>query len=73
VDSGGSCPIRREWEQQYTTAEYLDLLSSYSGHRALAADARDGLYACIAALIEADGGRITKHYLTQLTAATVLY
>jgi SAM-dependent methyltransferase len=52
----GEVEFRRyEWELQYTTAEYLDLLSPYSGHRALAADARDGLYGCIAALIEADG------------------
>jgi SAM-dependent methyltransferase len=63
---------RYEWEKEYTTAEYLDLLSSYSGHRALAPDARAALYACIAGLIDGLGGRIAKRYLTLLTAARVL-
>jgi SAM-dependent methyltransferase len=63
---------RYEWEQTYTTAEYLDLISSYSGHIALTTQARDGLYDCINALIEAAGGSITKRYLTQLTAANCL-
>lgn len=69
----GPAEFRRYvWEQTYTTAEYLDLLSSYSGHRALTEEARDGLYGCISALIEAAGGSITKRYLTQLTAAICL-
>jgi hypothetical protein len=62
--------VRRfEWEATYTTAEYLDLLSSYSGHRALTEQARDGLYTCIAAMADAAGGSVTKRYLTLLTAA----
>jgi SAM-dependent methyltransferase len=70
----GPVQVRRYgWEQAYTTAEYLDLLSSYSGHRALTTKARDGLYDCIGAIIEAAGGSITKSYLTQLTAANCLY
>jgi trans-aconitate methyltransferase len=69
----GPPEVRRYgWEQTYTTAEYLDLLSSYSGHRALTTQARDRLYECIGALIEASGGSITKSYLTQLTAANCL-
>jgi SAM-dependent methyltransferase len=60
---------RYEWELTYTTAEYLDVLSSYSGHRALTTERRDGLYGCIGALIDAAGGSITKRYLTQLSAA----
>jgi trans-aconitate methyltransferase len=69
----GPVEVRRfAWEQTYTTAEYLDLLSSYSGHRALTTQARDGLYECIGALIEAAGGSITKSYLTLLTAANCL-
>lgn len=69
----GPVEVRRfAWEQTYTTAEYLDLLSSYSGHRALTTHARDGLYGCISALIEAAGGSITKSYLTQLIAANCL-
>lgn len=67
--SGRFGPVRfarYEWEQEYTTAEYLDLLSTYSGHRAMAADARAGLFRCISALIDGRGGRITKRYLTHL-------
>ncbi|WP_328321772.1 methyltransferase domain-containing protein [Kribbella sp. NBC_00382] len=61
-----------EWEQRYTAAEYLDLLSSYSGHRALTSARRNGLYGCVSALINAAGGSITKRYLTRLTAANRL-
>lgn len=69
----GSVIFRRyEWEQRYSAAEYLDLLSSYSGHRALTSHARDGLYECVRALIEANGGSVTKRYLTELTAANRL-
>jgi hypothetical protein len=76
IDSSGRFgPVvfhRYEWEQAYSAAEYLDLLSSYSGHRALTSQARDGLYGCVRALIEANGGSITKRYLTELTAANRL-
>jgi trans-aconitate methyltransferase len=69
----GPVEVRRfAWEETYSTAEYLDLLSSYSGHRALTTEARDRLYGCISALIEAAGGSITKSYLTQLIAANCL-
>ncbi|WP_328998370.1 class I SAM-dependent methyltransferase [Kribbella sp. NBC_00709] len=56
----------------YSTAEYLELLSSYSGHRALTIERRDGLYDCIGALIEATGGSITKRYLNQLSVGISL-
>ncbi|GAA3558802.1 class I SAM-dependent methyltransferase [Kribbella ginsengisoli] len=61
-----------EWEQRYSAAEYLDLLSSYSGHRVLTSERRNGLYECVSALINAAGGSITKRYLTRLTAANRL-
>jgi SAM-dependent methyltransferase len=61
---------RYERELTYTTREYLDLLLSYSNHRALASDARDGLLACIGELIDTRfGGRIGKRYMTELTVA----
>jgi len=64
---------RYEWDAAYTTAEYLDLLLTYSGHRALPATARNGLLDCIAALIDGRyGGRIVKRYLTHLRLATRL-
>jgi SAM-dependent methyltransferase len=57
---------RYVWEAEYSTAEYLELLSSYSGHRALTSQRRDGLYDCVGGLIDAAGGSITKRYLNQL-------
>jgi SAM-dependent methyltransferase len=61
---------RYEREVAYTTAEYLDLLCTYSNHRALAPDARDALLRCIARLIdERHGGRIAKPYLNELVVA----
>jgi SAM-dependent methyltransferase len=63
---------RYERDLTYSTSEYLDLLSSYSGHRALTTERRDGLYGCIGALIDAGGGSVTKRYLTQLSAAISL-
>jgi SAM-dependent methyltransferase len=67
-DRFGMVVVRRyEWEVSYTTAAYLQVLSTYSGHIALAPDARDGLFDCVAGLIDGRyGGRIRKRYLTQL-------
>lgn len=61
---------RYEWDQSYSTEEYLALLMTYSGHRALPTEAREGLLACIGSLIEQrHGGRIVKRYLTELRLA----
>jgi SAM-dependent methyltransferase len=61
---------RYEWDQTYTTEEYLDLLLTYSGHRALPPARQDGLLGAIADLIDTGyGGRITKRYMTQLATA----
>jgi len=61
---------RYEWNQPYTTAMYLDVLLTYSGHLALPADARAGLLQCIASLIDGpNGGRIDKRYLNELCLA----
>ncbi|MDX3235535.1 class I SAM-dependent methyltransferase [Streptomyces sp. ME03-5709C] len=58
---------RYERELTYTTAAYLDLLLSYSGHRALAATRRQGLLACVGSLLDGRyGGRVVKRYLTEL-------
>ena len=64
--------VTRRYEREigYTTAEYLDLLATYSGHRALDAGPRADLFDCLAALAdEHHGGRITKRYLFELTVA----
>ncbi|MBO3675667.1 trans-aconitate 2-methyltransferase [Streptomyces sp. NEAU-YJ-81] len=58
---------RYERDLTYTTAEYLAVLRTYSGHRALQPEAREGLLECIAGLIDRRyGGRVTKRYLTEL-------
>jgi SAM-dependent methyltransferase len=58
------------WDFTYTTAEYLDVLLTYSGHRALEPARRQGLLDCLAGLIDDRfGGRITKRYLTELQVA----
>ncbi|MDQ0935323.1 hypothetical protein QFZ49_005295 [Streptomyces turgidiscabies] len=54
----------------YSVDEYIDVLLTYSGHRALDAPSRHGLLACVRDLIETRyGGRITKHYLHELITA----
>ena len=61
---------RYEWEVTYSTAEYLELLSTYSGHIALADEARSGLFGCLAALIDGSyAGAVTKRYLAILRMA----
>ncbi|MFE6177145.1 class I SAM-dependent methyltransferase [Streptomyces sp. NPDC056464] len=58
---------RYERDLTYSTADYLELLRTYSGHRALPNAARDGLLGCIAGLIDGRyGGRVTKRYLLEL-------
>ncbi|MGW2324968.1 class I SAM-dependent methyltransferase [Streptomyces sp. NPDC001700] len=58
---------RYEQDLTYTTSAYLDVLRTYSGHRALPAPARNGLLDCIANLIDGRyGGQVTKRYLIEL-------
>lgn len=64
--------VFRRYEQDvtYTTSDYLDVLRTYSGHRALPEAARNGLLACIAGLIDRRyDGRVTKRYLIELGVA----
>lgn len=68
----GPTVLRRyERELTYTTTEYVDLLLTYSGHRALPQAARNGLLGCVAGLIDGRyGGRVTKRYLVELGCRT---
>ncbi|MFG2450870.1 class I SAM-dependent methyltransferase [Streptomyces sp. NPDC048512] len=70
-DRLGPVEVRRfSREITYTTEAYLDVLRTYSGHRALPTPARDGLLACLAGLIDdRHGGRVTKRYLHELITA----
>jgi SAM-dependent methyltransferase len=61
--------VFRRYEQDltYATSEYLELLRTYSGHRALPEAARKGLLECVAGLIDGEyGGRVTKRHLIEL-------
>ena len=61
---------RYEWEKTYSATAYCELLLTYSDHRALASEARQGLLDCVANLIESQySGQITKRYLTELRLA----
>ena len=62
--------FRYEWESPYSTAEYLDLLLTYSGHRALPEPRQSALLNALARLIDTKhGGRVVKRYLTELRVA----
>jgi hypothetical protein len=64
--------VRRRYlrDISYTADEYLDVLSTYSGHRALPDAARAGLLGDLRALIEDEhDGVITKTYLHELRIA----
>jgi SAM-dependent methyltransferase len=64
---------RYEVDITYTSARYLDLLSTYSGHIALEPKQRHGLYECIGSLIDHHFDRaITKRYLFEVSTAQKL-
>lgn len=72
-DSGLFLPaVRGRYQQEisYTTSGYLDLLRSYSGHRALTSQRRRGLFDCVGRLLDQQyGGTIVKRYLYELRVA----
>ena len=56
-----------EWDRSYLTREYPDLLSTYSGHRAVALFDPVSLHKAIADLIDSHyHSRVTRRYPTQL-------
>lgn len=58
---------RYEWEQAYSAASYRELLLTYSDHRSLPIESRQGLMNCIAELIDSKyNGSIKKRHMTQL-------
>jgi hypothetical protein len=70
----GPATFRRyEWEWSYTTTSYVEVLLTYSGHRALDPRAQANLLDCIAQLLDDGyGGRIAKRYLTELRVASTV-
>ena len=64
--------VRRRYVRDitYTADDYLAVLRTYSGHRALSPQRRTGLLSCLRALIEDQyGGTIIKSYLHELRVA----
>lgn len=64
--------VRRRYthDAAYSTASYLDVLGTYSGHRALPAQQRRVLLGCVGELIDhAYAGQISKRYLYELRVA----
>ena len=64
--------VRRRHQQDvtYSTRGYLELLATYSGHRALSPAQRQGLFSCTGDLIDRRyGGTIIKSYLYELRVA----
>lgn len=56
------------WESSYTVDEYLDVLNTYSGHRAMTRHTRAYLFEQIRQIVAARSDqRIRKHYLFVLT------
>ena len=64
--------VRRRYLRDitYTADDYLAVLQTYSGHRALSTERRTGLLSCLRSLIEDQyDGMITKTYLHELRVA----
>ena len=68
---GAAGARRYVWDVTYTADEYIAVLDTYSGHRALAPEVRAQLYERIRRRIESRPRRtLRKTYLTTLTVAT---
>jgi hypothetical protein len=60
---------RFPWSTTYSTAEYVDLLSTYSDHRMLPPETLDALLAGVGKVLDAHGGGIDFGYVTHFMAA----
>lgn len=61
---------RYVWKQSYTADDYVAVLSTYSGHRAMEPSVREHLYREVRRRIDTrSDGRVTKHYLNVLHIA----
>jgi SAM-dependent methyltransferase len=59
------------WVGRYTTAEYVDLLGTYSDHRILPDEQRAELHGSIAEWLDGHGGVIEHPFVAELVAAQV--
>lgn len=58
-----------EWEQRYTTAEWLDHLPTHSNHRVLPPEELEPLLAAVGRVIDERGGAITLQFRTWMVTA----
>ena len=58
-----------EAEILYTTAQYIDLLRTFSGHATMHPENQARLFGCLSALIEAQGGSVHKPYVFSMVVA----
>ena len=67
----GEVQVRRyEWEEKYTTTEYLDLLNTYSGHRVLERENWEWLFEGVRKLVDGRyGGMIERRFMAQMVLA----
>jgi SAM-dependent methyltransferase len=63
---------RYEWEVEYGKEEYVDLLSTFSNHRAMPREKREELFREVRELVDREyRGKIRKKYMAQLAIAVV--
>jgi hypothetical protein len=60
---------RFDWEQDYTRAEWLDLLPTTGGLTQLPPDTLGDVLAAVGAAVDAAGGRFTMRYVTLAVSA----
>ncbi len=60
-----------DWDQEYTSREYTDMLCTHSDHHLLPDVQRDALMQAVAKVIDDAGGTITLRYETILLVLTV--
>ena len=58
-----------EWDQEYTTEQWIDTLRTHSNHIALAPEVLDALLTEVAHAIEDRGGVLHSHVVTELITA----
>jgi hypothetical protein len=64
---------RYVWAVDYTVEQYIDVLGTYSGHRAMEPHKREILFAEVRRLINArPNGLIRKHYLSIVHVARLI-
>ena len=72
AESGRFGPVAHRgepWTRRYTTAQYLELLSTQSDHRLLPEAQREALWTAIGEAIELSGGAVTVGYEAHLHLA----